>query len=61
MVNYDVKGNLKEVIDSLPQHVKLVAVSKYHPNEYILQAYSVVDLFVCHNLISYYLFLMQRY
>ncbi|MDY3847508.1 MAG: YggS family pyridoxal phosphate-dependent enzyme [Prevotella sp.] len=39
MVDYDVKGNLKEVIDSLPQHVKLVAVSKYHPNEYILQAY----------------------
>ena len=38
-MDYDVKGNLKEVVDSLPGEVKLVAISKYHPNEYIEAAY----------------------
>ena len=37
---YDVKGNLKTVVDSLPQGVRLVAISKYHPNEYIKAAYA---------------------
>jgi pyridoxal phosphate enzyme (YggS family) len=36
---YDVKGNLHNVLDTLPQGVRLVAISKYHPNEYILAAY----------------------
>lgn len=36
---YDVKGNLHEVYDSLPAGVRLVAISKYHPNEYIQAAY----------------------
>lgn len=37
---YDVKGHLKTVLDSLPQGVRLVAISKYHPNEYIEAAYA---------------------
>lgn len=37
---YDVKGNLREVLSSLPVGVKLVAISKYHPNEYIEAAYA---------------------
>jgi len=36
---YDVKGNLKQVLSRLPQGVRLVAISKYHPNEYITAAY----------------------
>ena len=36
---YDVKGNLKQVLSNLPQSVRLVAISKYHPNEYIEAAY----------------------
>lgn len=36
---YDVKGNLKQVLSHLPQGVRLVAISKYHPNEYITVAY----------------------
>ena len=36
---YDVKGNLKQVQANLPQNVRLVAISKYHPNEYIEAAY----------------------
>ena len=36
---YDVKGNLKQVLAKLPQGVRLVAISKYHPNEYIETAY----------------------
>ena len=36
---YDVKGNLKQVLANLPQGVRLVAISKYHPNEYIVAAY----------------------
>ena len=37
---YDVKGNLREVLSHLPQGVLLVAISKYHPNEYIEAAYA---------------------
>ncbi len=36
---YDVKGNLRKVLADLPQTVRLVAISKYHPNEYIEAAY----------------------
>ena len=36
---YDVKGNLHNVLDRLPQNVRLVAISKYHPAEYIMAAY----------------------
>ena len=38
---YDVQENLREVLDSLPAGVKLVAISKYHPNEYIEAAYAM--------------------
>ena len=38
---YDVQENLREVLDSLPASVKLVAISKYHPNEYIEAAYAM--------------------
>ena len=37
---YDVKGNLNEVLGSLPAGVRLVAISKFHPNEYIEEAYA---------------------
>ena len=37
---YDVKGNLQMVLNRLPQGVRLVAISKYHPNEYIEAAYA---------------------
>jgi len=36
---YDVKGNLQQVLSRLPQGTRLVAISKYHPNEYIEAAY----------------------
>lgn len=35
----NVKSRLREVLDSLPDGVRLVAVSKYHPKEYIEEAY----------------------
>ena len=35
----DVRSNLHRVLDSLPPHVRLVAVSKYHPQERIMEAY----------------------
>ena len=38
-MNYDVKGNLRKVLADLPLGVRLVAISKYHPNEYIEAAY----------------------
>lgn len=38
-MEYNVKDNLKKVLDSLPEGVRLVAVSKYHPAEYIMEAY----------------------
>ena len=37
---YDVKENLHRVLDTLPEGVRLVAISKYHPNEYIEAAYA---------------------
>ena len=36
---YDVKGKLREVLANLPAGVNLVAISKFHPNEYIEAAY----------------------
>ena len=36
---YDVKQNLRQVLGDLPEGVRLVAISKYHPNEYIMAAY----------------------
>ena len=38
-MEYDVKGNLKDVLSKLPDGVRLVAVSKFHPAEYIEEAY----------------------
>lgn len=40
MLNVDVAANLRAVLSSLPQGVRLVAVSKFHPAEYIEAAYS---------------------
>lgn len=37
---YDVAKNLHKVLRDLPDGVKLVAISKYHPNEYIEVAYN---------------------
>ena len=37
---YDVKTHLREVLAQLPQGVRLVAISKYHPNSYIEAAYA---------------------
>ena len=37
---YNVKSHLHEVLSQLPQGVRLVAISKYHPNEYIEAAYA---------------------
>ena len=37
---YDVKGNLHEVLNNLPAGVRLVAISKYHPNEFVEAAYA---------------------
>ncbi len=39
-MDYDVKGNLRKVLSDLPEGVRLVAISKYHPNEYIEAAYA---------------------
>lgn len=36
----DVAGNLREVRDHLPEGVKLIAISKFHPKEYIEAAYA---------------------
>ena len=36
---YDVKKNLHEVLATLSDGVRLVAISKYHPAEYIMAAY----------------------
>lgn len=38
-MDYDVKGHLREVRSRLPQEVCLVAISKYHPVEYLQAAY----------------------
>ena len=39
-MDYDVKGHLRKVYETLPEGVRLVAISKYHPNEYIEAAYA---------------------
>ena len=39
--------NLKQVLAELPQGVRLVAVSKFHPNEEIEEAYSLVSDRLC--------------
>ena len=39
-MDYDVKSHLHKVLDTLPQGVRLVAISKYHPNEFIEAAYA---------------------
>lgn len=39
-MEYDVKSHLKSVLKSLPSNVKLVAISKYHPHEFIEAAYA---------------------
>lgn len=36
----DVAKNLHGVLDNLPDGVRLIAISKYHPNEYIEAAYA---------------------
>ena len=38
---YDVAKNLRKVLGSLPDSVRLVAISKFHPVEYIEAAYRV--------------------
>lgn len=38
-MDVDVAGNLKKVLADLPEGVRLVAISKFHPNEYIQAAY----------------------
>ena len=38
-MDYDVKGQLHRILNTLPQGVRLVAISKYHPNEFIIAAY----------------------
>ena len=39
-MDYDVKGHLREVRSRLPEGVCLVAISKYHPVEYLQAAYA---------------------
>ena len=36
---YNVKQHLHEVLEQLPEGVRLVAISKYHPSEFIMAAY----------------------
>ena len=36
---YDVKKKLHDVLTTLPEGVRLVAISKYHPADYIMAAY----------------------
>ena len=40
LMDYDVRKNLEEVRKSIPERVKLIAVSKFHPVEYIEAAYA---------------------
>lgn len=37
---YDVRGNIRKVLADMPMGVDLCAVSKYHPKEYIEEAYA---------------------
>lgn len=45
----DIKKNLQEVLSDLPTHVRLVAVSKFHPKEAILEAYQAGQLIFGEN------------
>ncbi len=36
---YDIKTKLHEVLSQLPEGVRLVAISKYHPADYVMAAY----------------------
>lgn len=36
---YPVRESIRQILSELPEGVKLVAVSKFHPNEYIVAAY----------------------
>ena len=38
-MDIDVASNLKKILSDLPQETRLVAVSKFHPSEYIQAAY----------------------
>ena len=40
-MNVDVAKNLQQVVGNLPEGVNLVAISKYHPKEYLEAAYAV--------------------
>lgn len=40
-MNVDVAKNLQQVVGNLPEGVSLVAISKYHPKEYLKAAYAV--------------------
>lgn len=40
-MNVDVAKNLQKVVGNLPEGVSLVAISKYHPKEYLEAAYAV--------------------
>lgn len=37
---YDVRTNIRKILADMPQGVQLCAVSKYHPKEYIEEAYA---------------------
>lgn len=37
----NIQSNIKEVLADIPANVRLVAVSKFHPNEAIMEAYNV--------------------
>lgn len=39
-MDVDVAKNLRAVLANLPAGVRLVAISKFHPNEYIEAAYA---------------------
>ncbi|MCR4582133.1 MAG: YggS family pyridoxal phosphate-dependent enzyme [Prevotella sp.] len=39
MVDYDVRGQLRKLKAQLPADVELVAISKFHPSDYIREAY----------------------
>lgn len=45
----DIKKNLQEVLSDLPTNVRLVAVSKFHPKEAILEAYQAGQLIFGEN------------
>lgn len=46
-MNVDVAKNLQQVVGNLPEGVSLVAISKYHPKEYLEAAYAVGQRIFC--------------